>query len=50
MMDTKIQIHDDYCANMASEDIRAILAQVTTLITEAVLRGVEHLEEQEEVA
>ena len=28
MMDAKIQIHDDYCSNMSSEDIQAVLSQV----------------------
>jgi len=50
MMDTKIQIHEDYCSNMGSEDIQAILAKVTALITEAVLRGTDLPEAEETVA
>lgn len=48
MMDAKIQIHDDYCSNMSSEDIQAILAKVTALVTEAFLRS-SGLPEKEEI-
>ena len=50
MMNAKIQIHDDYCSNMSSEDIQAILARVTALVTEAVLRGTGRPETEKTVA
>ena len=50
MMDAKIQIHDDCCSNMSSEDIQAILAKVTALVTEAVLRSLGLPEEEQTVA
>ena len=50
MMDAKIQIHDDYCSDMGSEDIQEILAKVTALVTEAVLRGTGRPETEETVA
>ena len=50
MVDAKIQIHDDYCSNMSSEDIQAILAKVTALVTEAVLRGTGRPETEKTVA
>ena len=34
-----ITIHDDFCANVKNDDINAILAAVTALISEAVFRG-----------
>lgn len=37
-METIIQIHEDYCADVGAEDIQAILAEITALISEAVLR------------
>ena len=39
-MRTNIEIHDDYCSNMNSVEIEAVLSQITTLITDAVLRTV----------
>lgn len=39
-MRTKIEIHDDYCRNLDSTEIAAILSQITALITDAVLRAV----------
>ncbi|MCI7640220.1 MAG: hypothetical protein MSS60_10420 [Clostridiales bacterium] len=50
MMDAKIQIHDDYCSNMSSEDIQAVLSQVTALITGAILRAGAQPEEPETAA
>ena len=50
MMNAKIQIHDDYCSNMSSEDIQAILAKVTALVTKAVLRSSGLPEEEQTVA
>lgn len=38
-MRTKIEIHDDYCHDMDSTEIEAILSQITALITDAVLRA-----------
>ena len=39
-MRTKIEIHDDYCRNLNSTEIDAILSQITALVTDAVLRTV----------
>ena len=47
-MDAKSQIHDDHCSNMSREDIQAILAKVTALVTEAFLRS-SGLPEKEEI-
>lgn len=38
-METKIEIHDDYCTDMDSKDIQATLSQITALVTDAVLRA-----------
>ena len=38
-MDPKIEIYDDHCADMDSNEIQAILAQITALVTDAVLRA-----------
>ena len=38
-MRTNIEIHDDYCSNMNSAEVEAVLSQVTALITDAVLRA-----------
>ena len=38
-MESKIEIYDDYCADMDSNDIQAILSQITALVTDAVLRA-----------
>jgi hypothetical protein len=38
-MEPKIEIHNNYCAEMGSTDIEAILAQITALVTDAVLRA-----------
>lgn len=40
-MEHSIIIHEDYCAELSSEEIREILSAVTALITEAVLRTAE---------
>lgn len=37
-METIIQIHEDYCADVGAEEILAILAEITALVSEAVLR------------
>ena len=39
-METKIEIHDDYCTDMGSDEIQVILAEITALVSEAVLRSV----------
>ena len=38
-MEPKIEIYDDHCADMDSNEIQAILAQITVLVTDAVLRA-----------
>lgn len=38
-MEPKIEIHNDYCENLDSAEIEAVLAQITALITDAVLRA-----------
>ena len=40
IIEPKIEIHDDYCTDMDSQDIQAILSQITALVTDAVLRAV----------
>ena len=39
-MEMKIEIHDDYCTDVSSDKIQAILAEITALVSEAVLRSV----------
>ena len=39
-MEIKIEIHDDYCADVDSDEIQAILSEITALVSEAVLRSV----------
>ena len=50
MMDARIQIHDDYCANMSSEDIQTVLSHVTALIPGEILRAGAQPEEPETAA
>ena len=38
-MEPKIEIYDDHCADMDSNDIQTILSQITALVTDAVLRA-----------
>ena len=38
-MEPKIEICDDYCVGMDSNDIQTILSQITALVTDAVLRA-----------
>lgn len=38
-MDIEVQIHDDYCTDVGSEDIQAILAKITALVIEATLQN-----------
>ena len=40
IIEPKIEIHNDYCTDMDSQDIQAILSQITALVTDAVLRAV----------
>ena len=49
-MEPKIEIHNNYCAEMGSSDIEAILAQVTALVTDAVLRATAKSENEDSVA
>ena len=39
IIEPKIEIHNDYCTDMDSQDIQAILSQITALVTDAVLRA-----------
>lgn len=45
MMEPNIQIHDDYCAGVNSEDIADILSQITALISQAYSRSISDAEE-----
>lgn len=38
-MDTRIEIHNDYCKDLDSAEVESILSQITALITDAVLRA-----------
>lgn len=38
-MDTRIEIHNDYCKDLGSAEVESILSQITALITDAVLRA-----------
>ena len=38
-MEPKIEIYDDYCVDMDSNNIQTILSQITALVTDAVLRA-----------
>ena len=38
-MDTRIEIHNDYCKDLDSVEVESILSQITALITDAVLRA-----------
>lgn len=49
-MEPKIEIHNNYCAEMGSTDIEAILAQITALVTEAVLRAATQSEAEDKAA
>ena len=40
IIEPKIEIHNDYCTDMDSQDIQAILSQITALVTDAILRAV----------
>ena len=49
-MESKIEIHNDYCTDMDSNDIQAILSQITALVTDAVLRATAKAENEDSVA
>ena len=49
-MEPKIEIYDDYCADMDSNEIQAILAQITTLITDAVLRATAQAKDKDDAS
>ena len=49
-MESKIEIHNDYCTDMGSNDIQAILSQLTALVTDAVLRATTKSENEDSVA
>ena len=49
-MEPTIEIYDDYCADMDSNDIQAILSQITALVTDAVLRATAKSENKDSVA
>ena len=38
-MEHNIFVHDDYCSEMCSEDVQKILSEITTLVTDAILRS-----------
>ena len=50
IIEPKIEIHNDYCTNMDSQDIQAILSQITALVTDAVLRAVAQQQDEDDVA
>ncbi len=49
-MEQDIFVHDDYCAGARSEDVRKILSEITTLITEAILRSASETKKRDTVA
>ena len=49
-MEPKIEIHNDYCADMDSNEIQAILAQITALVTDAVLRATAQKKDEDDAA
>ena len=49
-MDPKIEIHNDYCIDMDSNDIQAILSQITALVTDAVLRATAQKKDEDDAA
>ena len=49
-MEPKIEIYDDHCAHMDSNEIQAILAQITALVTDAVLRATAQKKDEEDAA
>ena len=49
-MEPKIEIHNNYCAEMDSNEIQAILAQITALVTDAVLRATAQKRDEDDAA
>ena len=49
-MEPKIEIHNDYCTDMDSNDIQAILSQITALVTDAVLRATAQKKDEDDAA
>ena len=49
-MEPKIEIHNDYCADMDSNEIQAILAQITVLVTDAILRATAQKKDEDDAA
>ena len=49
-MESKIEIHNDYCTDMDSNDIQAILSQITALVTDAVLRATAQRKDEDNAA
>jgi hypothetical protein len=49
-MEPKIEIHNNYCAEMDSNEIQAILAQITALVTDAVLRATAQKKDEDDAA
>ena len=49
-MEPKIEIQDDYCADMDSTDIQAILSQITALVTDAILRATAQKKDEDNAA
>ena len=49
-MEPKIEIYDDHCTDMDSNEIQAILSQITALITDAVLRAATQSEAEDKAA
>ena len=49
-MEPKIEIHDDYCTDMDSNEIQAILTQITALVADAVLRATAQKKDDDDAA
>ena len=49
-MEPKIEIYDDYCVDMDSNDIQTILSQITALVTDAVLRATAQKKDEDDAA
>ena len=50
IMEPKIEIYDDYCVDMDSNDIQTILSQITALVTDAVLRATAQKKDEDDAA
>ena len=49
-MEPKIEIYDDHCIDMDSNEIQAILTQITALVTDAVLRATAQKKDEDDAA